>query len=101
MGHRLRVAEWALDGALAIVGDDPTPSAELYDAVMSAKREVALAAVEVCDRAMEVAGGGAFFKGSIIERAYRDSRAAAFHPLTPEATLVHLGRRALGLPTDG
>jgi alkylation response protein AidB-like acyl-CoA dehydrogenase len=101
MGHRLRVAEWALEGALAVVGDDPTPSAELYDAVMTAKREVALAAIEVCDRAMEVAGGAAFSKGSIIERAHRDSRAAAFHPLTPEATLVHVGRRALGLPPDG
>ena len=31
---------------------------------MAAKREIALAGVEVCDLAMEVAGGAAFFKGS-------------------------------------
>ena len=36
--------------------------------------------------AMDVAGGPAFFKGSVIERAYRDIRAAKFHPLTPDAS---------------
>ena len=100
MRNRLQVAGWALDGALAVVGDDPTPSMETVAAVMAAKREVGLAGVEVCDLAMEVAGGAAFFKGSPIERAYRDIRGAKFHPLTPEATLLHAGRLALGLPCD-
>lgn len=100
MSHRLQVASWALDGALAVVGDDPQPSIDRYAAVMAAKREIALAAVEVTDVAMEVAGGAAFFKGSVIERCYRDVRAAKFHPLTPEQTLVHAGRLALGLPVD-
>jgi len=61
---------------------------------MAAKREIATAGVEICDLAMELAGGAAFFKGSPIERAYRDIRAAKFHPLTPEATLLHAGRQA-------
>lgn len=100
MQHRLRVASWAQDGALAAVGDDPQPSMETVAAVMAAKREIALAGVEVCDIAMELAGGRAYFKGSPIERAYRDIRAAKFHPLTPEATLLHGGRLALGQPCD-
>jgi alkylation response protein AidB-like acyl-CoA dehydrogenase len=100
MAHRLRIASWALDGALAEVGDDPTPSVDRVAAVMAAKREIALAGVEVCDIAMEVGGGPAFFKGSTIERCYRDIRAAKFHPFTPETTLVHGGRLALGLPVD-
>jgi alkylation response protein AidB-like acyl-CoA dehydrogenase len=100
MSHRLRVAEWALDGALAAVGDDPAPSMETVAAVMAAKREIALAGIEVCDLAMEVAGGGAFRRGSVIERAYRDVRGAKLHPFTPEQTLVHAGRLALGLPSD-
>jgi alkylation response protein AidB-like acyl-CoA dehydrogenase len=100
MAHRLRVAAWALDGAIAEVGDDPDPSVERVAAVMAAKREVALAGVEVCDIAMDVGGGAAFFKGSTIERCYRDIRAAKFHPFTPEQTLVHGGRLALGLPVD-
>lgn len=100
MANRLRIASWALDGALDEVGDDPDPSVHRFAAAMAAKREIALAGVEVCDLAMEVAGGPAFFKGSPIERSYRDIRAAKFHPLTPEQTLVHAGRLALGLPVD-
>jgi alkylation response protein AidB-like acyl-CoA dehydrogenase len=100
MSHRLRVADWALQGALAAVGDDPAPSMETVAAVMAAKREVALAAIEVCGLAVEVAGRQGFDRGSPIERAYRDVRAAAFHPLDPELTLVHAGRLALGLPTE-
>ncbi|MET0907946.1 MAG: acyl-CoA dehydrogenase family protein, partial [Ilumatobacteraceae bacterium] len=94
---RLRVAGWALDGVLRAVGDDPQPSMLLVADVMAMKREIALAGIEVCDLAMELAGGPAYFKGSPIERAYRDIRAAKFHPFTPEATLVHAGRLALGL----
>jgi len=99
MQHRLRVASWALDGALAAIGEDGdvTPSHEAYLAVMMAKAEIAEAGIEVCDLAMDVAGGPAFFKGSVIERAYRDIRAIKFHPLTPEATLVETGRHELGL----
>jgi alkylation response protein AidB-like acyl-CoA dehydrogenase len=100
MAHRLQVASWALDCATNEVGDDPDPSVHRVAAVMAAKREIALAGVEVCDIAMEVAGGAAFFKGSTIERCYRDIRAAKFHPLTPELTLIHAGRLALGLPVD-
>jgi alkylation response protein AidB-like acyl-CoA dehydrogenase len=100
MTNRLRVAGWALEGALRAVGDDPVPSMETVAAVMAAKREIALAAVEVTDLAMEVAGGAAFRRGSPIERAYRDVRAAKFHPLTPEATLIHAGRLALGLSCE-
>ena len=97
MQHRLRVASWALDGALGSLGDDVTPSHQAYLAVMMAKAEVAEAGIEVCDLAMDVAGGPAFFKGSVIERAYRDIRAIKFHPLTPDATLVETGRHELGV----
>jgi len=100
MAHRLKVATWALDGALGEVGDDPDPSVLRFAAVMTAKREIALAGIEVCDVAMEVGGGPAFFRGSPLERCYRDIRAAKFHPLSPELTLVHGGRLALGLPVD-
>jgi alkylation response protein AidB-like acyl-CoA dehydrogenase len=100
MAHRLTVAGWALDRVLDEVGDDPAPSAELYTSVMIAKREVALAGIDVCDQAMDLAGGAAFLTGSTIERAYRDVRAAKFHPHTPEETLRLAGRRALGLGID-
>ena len=66
---------------------------------MLAKREIALAAIEVCDLAMEVGGRAAFDHGSPIERAYRDVRAAKFHPLDPELTLV--ARRPSGARPAG
>jgi alkylation response protein AidB-like acyl-CoA dehydrogenase len=100
MAHRLRVAEWAWSGAADEIGDDPEPSMTSFAAVMAAKREIALAGVEVCDIAMELAGGRAFYKGSVIERCYRDIRAAKFHPLTMEQTLLQAGQLALGLPGD-
>jgi alkylation response protein AidB-like acyl-CoA dehydrogenase len=100
MSHRLRIAGWAHECAAAELGDDPDPSMLRFAAVMAAKREIAEAGCDVCDIAMELAGGRAFYKGSVIERCYRDIRAAKFHPLTPEQTLVHAGQLALGLPGD-
>ncbi|HEX7276346.1 MAG TPA: acyl-CoA dehydrogenase family protein [Acidimicrobiales bacterium] len=100
MDHRLRVASWALDGALAVVGDDPGPSMDTVVAVMAAKREIALAGAEVCDLALEVGGGAAYYRTQPIEQCFRDVRGAKYHPLTPEETLVHAGKVALGLPAD-
>jgi alkylation response protein AidB-like acyl-CoA dehydrogenase len=100
MDTRLRIMSWALDGAIATIGDDPQPSVENVVAAMAAKREISVGGIEVCDVAMEVAGGAAYFRTSPIERCYRDIRGAKFHPFTPEQTLVHAGRVGLGLPVD-
>jgi acyl-CoA dehydrogenase len=100
MDTRLRGAGWALDGALTLVGDDPTPSMDLVVAVMAAKWHVAQAGLDVCDMAMELGGGSTFYRGSPIERCYRDIRAVTYHPFSPEETLVHAGRVGLGLPAD-
>jgi acyl-CoA dehydrogenase len=100
MDNRLRVAGWALEGALAQLGDDPEPSMENVAAAMAAKREVVLAGMEVCDLALDVAGGKAFYKTSPIEQCYRDIRGAKFHPFGPEETLIHAGEVALDLPAD-
>ncbi|WP_244930401.1 acyl-CoA dehydrogenase family protein [Nocardioides sp. W7] len=96
MRCRLDVAHWALHGALAETGDElPADQATLIT-LMTAKREAVTAARTVADLALEVAGGPAFFRGSPLERAYRDVRGGPFHPLTPEATLELVGRDALG-----
>ena len=100
MKTRLRVASWALDGAFTYFGDNPDPSMDNFAASMAAKREVALAGLEVCDLALDVVGGAGYFKGSAVERAYRDMRAAKYHPLTLEQSLLHAGQVELGLPAD-
>ena len=71
----------------AAVGDDPTPSMETVAAVMAAKREIALAGIEVCDLAMEAAGGAAYFKGSV------DRAGVPGHPRR-QAAPVHAGGHA-------
>ena len=100
MRHRLQIAAWALDGALAAVGDDPTPSMSMLAQVMTAKREIVSATADATDVALDVAGAAGYRTGSPIERAYRDVRAARFHPFDPETTLLHVGRLALGLSAD-
>ena len=79
MRTRLRVAGWALDGALAVVGDDPAPSMDTVVEVMAAKREIALAGIEVCDLALEVGGGAAFYRTS-PDRAVLPRRAGGQVP---------------------
>lgn len=96
MDTRLQTSWWALSGALAELGDDYPLDERTTNAVVVAKREVVTAAKDVVDMAMEITGGGAYFRRSPIERAYRDVRAGEFHPLTPEKTLLHAGRLALG-----
>jgi acyl-CoA dehydrogenase len=102
MDYKLRLAWWALIGALNELGDDYGYEAtdENTNTALLAKRCVVTEAVEVVDLAMEAVGGASYFKRSPIERAYRDVRGGKFHPLTPEKTLIFAGRLALGLPVD-
>lgn len=95
MRVRLRVARWALLAAVDEVGDDPAVDEATLATLMTAKRHAVVEARAVVDTALEVAGGRAFFRTSPLERAYRDVRGGPFHPLTPEATLVLVGERAL------
>ena len=100
LDYRLRVARWSLFGAITQIGDDPEPSMQNVVAAMQSKRAVAEEAIAACDLAMEVTGGAGYFRKLGIEQAVRDVRGVRFHPLTPELTLLHAGRVALGLPAD-
>jgi alkylation response protein AidB-like acyl-CoA dehydrogenase len=96
--YKTRVARWSLFGAIAQIGDDPTPSMENVVLAMQAKRAVAEEAVSACDVALQAAGGAAYSRALGFEQAVRDVRGVAFHPFTPELTLVHAGRVALDQP---
>lgn len=98
--HKLRVARWSLFSAIAEIGDDPQPSMENVVAAMHAKRAVAEEAVAACDLVLQLVGGAAYYRGAGFEQAVRDVRGVVFHPLTPEQTLVHAGKVALGQPAE-
>lgn len=101
--HKLKVAWWALLGALGELGElgeEYTTDEAALHLVMLAKRQVVTEAVEVVGLAMEAVGGSAYFRRSPLERAYRDVRAGLFHPINPEKTLLYAGRLALGQPVE-
>jgi acyl-CoA dehydrogenase len=100
LDYKLRVARWSLLGAINEIGDDPQPSMHNVVVAMQAKRAIAQEAVSACDTVLEIAGGSAYFRKAGLEHAVRDVRGVLFHPLTPELTLVHAGKVALGVPAD-
>jgi acyl-CoA dehydrogenase len=100
LDYKLRVARWALVGAISEIGDDPQPSMEHVVRAMQAKRAVAEEAVSACDVVLQIAGGASYYRKAGLEQAVRDVRGVLFHPLPPEATLMHAGRVALGQPAD-
>lgn len=100
MDTKLRVLWWALLGALTELGDAYAPDDQAMAPLMIAKRQIVTESQEIVDLAMQVVGGGAYFTSSPLERAYRDVRAGAFHPLNPERTLTYVGRLALGVAAD-
>ena len=100
LDYRTRVARWSLFSAIEETGDDPKPSMENVVRTMQAKRVVSEESVAACDLALQIVGGASYFRRAGLEQAVRDVRGVVFHPFTPEATLVHAGRVALGRPAD-
>lgn len=58
-------------------------------------------AIRTVEKAMEVAGGVAFYRSTGLERLFRDVQAARYHPLQEKAQLRYSGRFVLGLDIDG
>jgi alkylation response protein AidB-like acyl-CoA dehydrogenase len=58
------------------------------------------AAKHVVDKALDVAGGGAMFRGNELERLYRDVRAGGFHPGNDALAHELVGKAVLGILTE-
>jgi alkylation response protein AidB-like acyl-CoA dehydrogenase len=65
--------------------------------VYSMKWRAVEAAKRVVDIALDVAGGGALFRGNELERLYRDVRAGGFHPGNDALTHELVGKAVLGV----
>jgi alkylation response protein AidB-like acyl-CoA dehydrogenase len=83
------------------IAETGQPSPETTSEVMACRTLVARHAIATVTKALEVAGGGAFYRKSGLERAFRDVQAARFHPLQEKPQLELSGRVALGWPIDG
>jgi alkylation response protein AidB-like acyl-CoA dehydrogenase len=69
--------------------------------VLEVKAAAGEAAAEAADRALRAGGGAAFRKESVVERLFRDSRAARVMAPTTDALYDFIGRALLGLPLLG
>ena len=65
--------------------------------IVSAKHHAVEACWKIVDIAMELSGGAGMFRGSELERLFRDARCGRFHPANP--ALVHeiVAKTALGV----
>jgi alkylation response protein AidB-like acyl-CoA dehydrogenase len=98
MENALATAQIAIDSAVEIANDyEFEPSNETASAVFVRKTIAANAVVQTAEKALEVAGGAAFFRSVGLERLLRDLHAAQFHPMQEKRQHVFTGRMALGL----
>lgn len=77
------------------------PGAETTGRTMTFRTLAGQAAIGTVERAMEAAGGAAFYRDLGLERAFRDIQGARFHPLQEKPQTRYAGRLALGLDIDG
>lgn len=83
------------------IAESATPGPETTSEAMACRTLAGQAAIETVAKAMEVAGGAAFYRKTGLERAFRDVQAARFHPLQEKPQLDLAGRVALGWDIDG
>jgi alkylation response protein AidB-like acyl-CoA dehydrogenase len=74
---------------------------EAANAVIIGRTLACRAAIRATEKAVEVAGGSAFYRSLGLERLFRDIQAARFHPLQEKPQTIFTGRLALGLDPDG
>jgi acyl-CoA dehydrogenase len=100
MENRLLAARLAHRRMIEIA-ETGTPGPETTSEAMQCRTLAGQAAIDTVAKAMEVAGGAAFYRKLGLERAFRDIQAARFHPLQEKPQLDLTGRVALGWDIDG
>jgi alkylation response protein AidB-like acyl-CoA dehydrogenase len=100
MDNELATARMALRHMIDAAATD-SMNAETTNAVLVGRTLAGRAAIRTVEKAMEVAGGAAFFRSLGLERLFRDIQAARYHPLQEKPQLLYSGRLALGLDVNG
>ena len=100
MDNRLLAARLA-HRRMVEIAETGTPGPETSSEAAACRTLVGQAAIDTVAKALEVAGGAAFYRKTGLERAFRDVQAARFHPLQEKSQLDLAGRVALGWDIDG
>ncbi len=80
-----------------IAAADSKPSVDNSNLIYQYKTIAVKGAIQTVDKAIAVVGGSAYFRGTGVERCFRDIQAARFHPFQERKQYVFSGRVALGL----
>ncbi len=83
------------------LADDAEPGPGTTSAAMVCRTLVGNATIATVEKAMELVGGGGFYRKMGLERALRDVQAARYHPLQEKPQQRFTGRVALGWDIDG
>jgi alkylation response protein AidB-like acyl-CoA dehydrogenase len=100
--NELTIAQLAVRDMIALCNDyqfEPTNQGASDIAVR--KTIAANAIIATTEKAVAVAGGGAFFRAMGLERLLRDAHGAQFHPFQEKRQHLFTGRVALGLDPIG
>ncbi|MGX7951543.1 acyl-CoA dehydrogenase family protein [Tsuneonella sp. HG249] len=93
----LMIARLSHEHALSIA-EEWKPGPETTSAAMQCRQITGRHAISAVSKALELAGGSAFYRRGALERMFRDIQAARFHPLQDKPQLVMAGEVALGWP---
>lgn len=97
--NQLAIAQLALESMIATaVSAEPGPA--VTNTIHVRRALAGRAAIAVVEKAMEAAGGGAYYRRAGLERLFRDVQGARFHPLSDKEQVAYAGRMALGLGPD-
>ena len=97
MDTQLLVAQDALAAIINVVSKGYTPNVALSSDIYKRKTTLSLAVTRAVYLAMEVVGGGSFYRSLQLERCFRDVQGIRFHPYHERRQYQFSGRVAMGL----
>ena len=83
------------------VAADAEPGPDTTNEIVIGRTLAGRAAIRTVEKALEVAGGAAFYRSLGRERIFRDVQAVRYHPLQETAQPRYSGRLALVVDLDG
>ena len=99
--NELTTARLAFDSMVGITDNfEFEPSPQKTSEVLVRKTILTQAVIRTASKALEVTGGGGYFRSQGLERLLRDAYAGQFHPLPPKKQQRFTGRLAMGLGVD-
>lgn len=76
------------------------PGPETSSAMLCRRTIFVKAVTQAAEKAMELAGGAAFFRSAGLERGFRDIQGARYHPVQEKPQTLLTGRFVMGLGFD-